>query len=135
MLRKLLTLTLLMMTFNFFGCGNNNSEAEISVTELAEKVDQNHQVYLLDVRTEREFEAGRLAFADGLIPYDSLTHYKDRLPQDKETPIYCFCRSGRRSGIATEYLRSIGYINTYNVKGGIIAWQNSGFGIVSGPLK
>lgn len=117
---------------NFFGCGNKNTGSEITVTELAEKVEQNQEFYLLDVRTQREYEAGRLSFTNDLIPYDSLAHYHDKLPADKQTTIYCFCRSGRRSGIAAEYLHSIGYNNVYNVKGGIIAWQNSGFKIVSG---
>lgn len=132
MKRVLLFLATLVMMFNFFGCGSKSTVAEITVTELAEKAEQNQQFYLLDVRTQREYEAGHLAFADDLIPYDSLSHYVEKLPSDKETTIYCFCRSGRRSGIASEYLNSLGYKNVFNVKGGIIAWQNAGYKIVSG---
>lgn len=132
MKRTITLIIALAIMFNFFGCGNNNSVSEITVDELAEKVKQNQPIYLLDVRTVREYEAGRLSFANDLIPYDSLSFYEEKLPANKDTAIYCFCRSGRRSGIATEYLKSIGYTNVHNVKGGIIAWQNAGYKIVSG---
>lgn len=114
----------------FFSCAGDNMPS-ITVSELKEKVDDGNDLYLLDVRTEAEFKAGHLPFADKLIPYDSLQFYLDELPQDKETEIYCFCRSGRRSGISTNYLKSIGYENVYNVTGGIIAWNDAGYKIIS----
>jgi len=128
---------ILMMTL--LNCNNNDKSNksttdEISIQDLKSEFDAGKQFYLLDVRTMPEFEDNRLSFSDDLIPYDSLEFNKDKLPQDKETVIYLFCRSSRRSGIATDYLRSIGYKNSYNVLGGIIAWQEAGFETVSGNL-
>ncbi len=90
-------------------------------------VGTGEDIFLLDVRTEREFSANRLSFADLRVPHDSLSAYLDQLPQDKDTRIYCFCRSGRRSAVATRYLIDQGYLNVYNVTGGILAWQENGF--------
>lgn len=36
---------------------------------------------------------------------------------DKATPIYCYCRSGARSGAAVQYLKNQGFKNVYNVGG------------------
>ena len=98
---------------------------------LKSEFDAGKEMYLLDVRTMPEFSQGRLSFVDDLIPYDSMHLYLDKIPQDKETTIYLFCRTGHRSGIVTKYLRSLGYTQTYNVVGGIVAWQNFGFEIIS----
>jgi len=104
----------------------------VTVTQLHDLVASGQRVYLLDVRTEEEFRAERLRFTDDRIPYDSLSFYVERLPRDKSTPIYTFCRAGRRSGIAADFLKSIGYENVYNVAGGILAWKEAGYETVTG---
>jgi len=38
------------------------------------------------------------------------------------------CRSGARSGQVCSYLAQNGYTNTINLRGGVIAWAQSGFG-------
>ncbi len=112
-------------------CGNGSSPT-VTVEELARLAGSGADIFVLDVRTRREFLAGRLSFVDLRIPYDSIETHSGLLPQDKTTPIYCFCRSGRRSGIAARQLADMGYENVYNVGGGIFAWEEAGFDIVSG---
>ena len=109
-----------------------NETPEISVDSLHALNKAGHEFFLLDVRTDPEIAEARLSFIDGQVPYDVLADNLDRLPQDLDTEIYCFCRSSRRSGIATDYLRKVGYTNVYNVAGGIIAWQAAGYEIISG---
>jgi len=108
---------------------------EISVEELHRRAENGDRPFLLDVRTDPEFIAGRLSFTDALIPYDALPFYLEQLPEDKDTPIACFCRSGNRSRYATEFLRSLGYRRAVNVRGGIIAWKNAGYEITAGPVS
>jgi len=113
---------------------SNNDRFEISVTELRNARESGESFYLLDVRTLPEFEAGRLSFTDALIPYDQLPKHLNQLPDDRTTEIYCFCRTGNRSGIATEFLRAMGYRNARNVQGGIVDWVDCGWEIESGPV-
>lgn len=129
---------ILLLTMTLSNCNSKKTEStskvldEVSVQFLKSQFDNNKAFYLLDVRTIPEFEQGRLSFANDLIPYDSIQLYIDKLPQNKDTTIYVICRSGRRSGIATAYLRSLGYTNAHNVTGGVLAWQKAGYEIVSG---
>lgn len=104
----------------------------ITVHELWQKKIAGEPFFLLDVRTEAEFIAGRLAFADVLIPHDILPGNLHKLPSDKGMPIFNFCRSGRRSAGTTQFLRSIGYAQAYNVTGGILEWIRSGYNIETG---
>lgn len=107
----------------------------MTVEELYRRWQAGEALFLLDVRTDPEFVAGRLAFTDALIPYDALPFHIEQLPEDKATPIACFCRSGNRSRYATEFLRSLGYREARNVRGGILAWKNAGYAIEAGPVN
>ena len=71
---------------------------------------------LLDVRTPEEHKEGYLAGAM-LIPLAELdSKIADSIPA-KDTPVYIYCRSGRRSGIAVEKLKSQGYKDVHNLGG------------------
>ncbi|KAA3632455.1 MAG: rhodanese-like domain-containing protein [Calditrichaeota bacterium] len=104
---------------------------EISIAELRKNSRDPESFFLVDVRTQQEYDAGHLAFTDALIPYDQIDKHLDQLPEDKNATLYMFCRTSRRSGIATDYLHSIGYTNVFNVTGGITAWQQSGYEVVT----
>lgn len=108
--------------------------AEVTVAELRAALDNNEDIILLDVRTQGEFEQARVAETFAMIPYDEVPDRLDQLPENKDAFIYLICRSGRRSGIATNALRSLGYRNTYNVIGGMNAWSSAGYEIASGPV-
>ncbi len=106
---------------------------EISVEELKDYLSAGDSLLLLDVRTLEEYSESRLANTDIRIPYDSLEEALGRLPAERNLFICCYCRSGRRSLIATYLLREHGFTNARNLSGGIIAWREAGFPTVSGP--
>lgn len=67
----------------------------------------------IDVRTAEEFKAGHLEGAIN-IPYDEIEHKITAVAADKAADIQLYCRSGRRSGIALETLRGMGYSKVTN---------------------
>jgi len=89
-------------------------------------------VVLIDVRTPREHEQARLDGTDLLIGYQRLGDQLHRLPEDKSAEILVYCRTARRSAIATDFLRQAGYTNVRNMLGGIVAWQSAGYPVASG---
>lgn len=127
-------LPVLFLLLGLVGCAQDHSAKTITVNQLQQAYQADDNFFLLDVRSMGEYRAARLKFTDSRIPYDSLRYNLNQLPDDKNRVIYCFCRSGQRSGIATEYLTSQGYNKVYNVVGGIIAWRQAGFPITSGSL-
>lgn len=104
----------------------------VTVVDLKTALESGRDLLLIDVRTRTEHQAGAIAKTDLLIPYDQLPACTDSLPVDRTAEIYFYCRSGRRSGITTRHLQTLGYTNVYNVVGGIIAWVNAGYEIVPG---
>lgn len=67
----------------------------------------------IDVRTAEEYRAGHLEGAVH-IPFDEIEQKITAIGADKTQDIQLYCRSGRRSGIALETLRSMGYNNVTN---------------------
>ena len=127
-------LILLSCTTNETDSGTSKIDTpSITVTRLHELRESGTSLFLLDVRTEPEYHDARLSFSDRLIPYDLIDKQLDLLPSSKDVLICCFCRTGRRSSIVTDYLRSVGYTKVYNVEGGIVAWEEAGYKTISGP--
>ena len=93
---------------------------EISVQELSEILEKDSAAVLIDVREQEEFDEVNLSGL--LIP---MSEFQDRFAEiPKEGAVYVYCRSGRRSRTAIEFLKSKGYGNCMNVTGGILAWLN-----------
>lgn len=74
---------------------------------------------------------GNIADTDLSIPYDGITEPANlaQLPADKDAKIVLYCRSGRMSAIAAEELVKLGYTNIWNLKGGMLEWEQAGFEI------
>ena len=103
--------------FMFFS-GSNNRYQKITPQEAKEKL-QSNSIVLLDVRTQEEYEAGRIPNSL-LLPLDHLHKIEEVVPnKDKEVIIYC--RSGVRSRNAAKALINMGYKNVYDL-GGILDW-------------
>lgn len=90
----------------------------------------NHDdALILDVRENNEVSNGMIL--DALhIPLGSLKNRLSELVEHKSRPIIVGCRSGHRSGVACGQLRKEGFETVYNLKGGILAWQNAGMPLI-----
>lgn len=94
----------------------------IPATEL-NRVMQNEDIFLVDVHTP---EQRHIKGTDLFVPYNEIGKYKDKLPKDKNTPIYLYCESGPMGNAAAKSLYELGYRNLINLEGGAKAWSKAG---------
>ncbi|MFJ7733259.1 rhodanese-like domain-containing protein [Lysinibacillus sp. NPDC097231] len=92
---------------------------EISAKEVQQVLEQGQALNLIDVREVDEVEAGHIP---GIIhiPLGLLEFRMHEL--DKNKSYVMICRSGGRSGRATQILESNGF-DVSNMVGGMLAWE------------
>ena len=118
---------MLLISLSLFGmtaCDGENGKAstyEHSTAEQAKSIMDTEKDYVsIDARTEEEFAEGHIENAILIPEYEIKDRAEKELP-DKEQLILVYCRSGRRSKIASEELVKLGYTNVKEF-GGIIDW-------------
>ena len=94
----------------------------ISVEELKARMDAGEKLNLIDVREPNEYQEFNIGAK--LIPLGKITSMQaDELDDLKNEEVILHCRSGKRSATAALFLESMGFTNTVNVTGGVLAWQ------------
>ena len=123
----------ILAVFGCVSCAGEVSEAEsdeketeisyeqISQEEAKKIMDEETDYVIIDARTEEEFAEGHIEGAILIPEYEIADRAEDEIP-DKDALILVYCRSGRRSKIASEELVKLGYANVKEF-GGIIDWK------------
>jgi rhodanese-related sulfurtransferase len=94
----------------------------ISAEEVKRRMDTGENLNLIDVR--EPYENAEFNIGGKLIP---LGHIQSMMVDDiedlKDQEIILYCRSGNRSGQAAMILDMLGFKDTKNLVGGMVAWQ------------
>ncbi len=94
----------------------------ITVEELKQKMDSGEKINLIDCREPHEYLEANIG--GKLIPLGKIqTMQIEEIEDLKEEEVILQCRSGKRSMMACLVLDQLGFKDTYNLEGGILAWQ------------
>ena len=118
---------MLLISLSLFGmtaCDGGNEKSstyeQITAEQAKTIMDTEKDYIIIDARTDEEFAEGHIENAILIPEYEIANRAEKELP-DKEQLILVYCRSGRRSKIASEELVKLGYTNVKEF-GGIIDW-------------
>ena len=109
-------------------CGIRGEEAppvtngipEITPRDLKARQDRGDDLFILDVREPHEYQICNLN--GKLIPLGELPRRVSELDSSREMVVYC--RSGKRSAEAIQFLQKAGFKKLLNLKGGTLAWSD-----------
>lgn len=105
---------------------------EVSAEELRAGVEKD--AVIIDVREPEEHASGHIPGSIN-IPRGVIESEVDPRPemggviapelQDRNRPIYLYCRSGGRSALAADTLQKMGFTRVASVAGGMLAWNST----------
>jgi rhodanese-related sulfurtransferase len=98
---------------------------------VARDMMKDPQVIVLDVRSPQEHAQSHIE-GSKLIPVAELADRVNELNDYKNREILIYCYRGNRSKTAYRILEKNGFSNIKNLQGGITAWINAGYNVVSG---
>lgn len=92
--------------------------------EAKSLLDSRDDLVLIDVRTPQEHYDAHLAGAT-LIDFHAPDFGERMAELDRDTGYVLYCRSGNRSAQAAALMVELGFVEVYDVDGGILAWTDS----------
>lgn len=94
----------------------------ITPEEVKKRLDAGEQLNLIDVR--EAYENAEFNIGGKLLPLGKIqTMQTEDIDELKNDEVILYCRSGNRSGMAAMTLDSMGFTNTKNLTGGMLAWN------------
>jgi phage shock protein E len=130
---KLLALLVALATL-VAACSSGSDTATIELAspeEAAQVIEADPSgLVVLDIRTPEEFAEARLADAINADFYDA--DFADQLDAlDKDVPYVMYCRTGNRSSDAVKTMKELGFVEVWEIDGGIVNWYESGYPVES----
>jgi rhodanese-related sulfurtransferase len=106
---------------------NANINSIDSVTLKKWIDDGDKDFLLLDVREPDEISAGKIVADESMaIPRGLVEMQFIRKVKDLNSPVVVYCLKGSRGALTADTLKSMGYSNVYNLKGGLLGWIADG---------
>jgi len=95
---------------------------ECTVDDIKARLDKGDEFHLVDVREDREWDAGHLPGAihigKGVIERDI-----EKTIANPAAEIVLYCGGGYRSALAADVLQQMGYTNVISMDGGVRGWK------------
>lgn len=88
---------------------------------LEEQLSQGEKPFLIDLRGKDLWKKGHI-HGSVQVSINDLPERANLLIPSKESTIICICNGSVQSAMATFYLRTEDYVNTYNLSGGYSSW-------------
>lgn len=112
---------------------------EVMPWDLEEELEQNSQLFLLDIREADEFEMmhikNSIHVPRGVLEGACCWNYDDTVPalaSARDQDVVVICRSGNRSVLAAQSMQQLGFTRVRSLKLGIKGWNDNDIEMVDG---
>lgn len=129
-------LILLFLSFALLSCNGQSSskiQTIVAPEAFAKKIKETPNAQILDVRTPEEYAAEHI---DNAVNINWLgdDFIADTEKFDKSKPVFVYCKIGGRSAKATAKLAELGFVNIYELNGGLMKWNAAGLSRASNKI-
>lgn len=131
---KINQLIAILILMSVFACQAPLKEGtSLEAKQFAEKIKTAENSIILDVRTPNEFAKGAIQNAIN-IDINGSDFEKQISLLDKNKTYLVYCLSGARSASAVNYMLKNDFKESYNLKGGLLAWQQNNLPLSSNTI-
>jgi phage shock protein E len=103
----------------------SDDASTVTGAQLEERIRNQDDILILDVRTPEEFASGHVPGARN-IPHDQLPSRIAEIVDSKDREVIVYCRSGKRAALAQEVLAEKGFQQITHLEGDMLKWQEEG---------
>jgi len=109
---------------------------QLSPAELNNMMNSEQDFVLIDVRTEKEHDAGYIS-GSMWLPRGFIEVKIQKACKNPDAVIVVYCSLGGMSLLAAQTLQELGYKNVYSIQGGMKAWVDEGYSLYNlfGEIK
>lgn len=104
-MKKIIPVLFCILALLITACDSRQSENK---ERTIDSIMKENNYIIVDVRTKEEYDIGHVKGAIN-IPYDVINSKDNLAKLDKNKTIVVYCRSGKRSDIAYNTLKDLGY--------------------------
>ncbi|MCB9257156.1 MAG: rhodanese-like domain-containing protein [Chitinophagales bacterium] len=112
-----------VLAISLHACMAQSKAKPLNTTEFI-SLEKNDSVLVIDVRTPAEVAEAYIAGTDYFFDINNADFAKNIESLDKTKSYIVYCRSGKRSTSAINYMSAQGFTNLYELSGGILAWED-----------
>lgn len=124
-MKKYLILSIAILAVIFYSCSKGESQdTSLYAKEFSAKLKETPGAQVLDVRTSAEYSKGHIQNAVN-IDWNGSNFAGGIEFLDRTKPVFVYCLSGSRSSAAANKMRSAGFKEVYELKGGILKWREA----------
>ena len=130
MMKRLIAIAVIIGALALAGCGASTTAVQTLDPQAFLSTTAQAGVVVVDVRTPEEFTAGHLQDALNINVEDpAFATQIDSL--NKAATYAVYCRSGRRSAVATDAMTAAGFTSVINLNGGLDDLAAAGASVVT----
>ena len=128
-MKTFLIFILVMLSVQVFSQRGKVVECENFYNLIAE----NENALVIDIRVKEAYTKKRIQ--DALWAGNKETFKTILIKLNKNTPLLLYCDIGKRSKQCSIWLKSMGYLSVYELRGGIVEWEKNGYPVDSTLIK
>ena len=117
----------LMLIHSFFG-EKLRGYSSVTPAQSTQMINRENAV-IIDVRENNEYTGGHIVNSVH-IPLSNLKTRIEELNKYKNQKVIVACRSGHRSSQACANLKKEGFVEVFNLSGGVMAWENASLPLI-----
>lgn len=129
---KSIYLLLAFLALVMSSCQSQPVTGSVDAITFSTKLNTTKNAVVLDVRTPEEYASGYIGNAINIDFY--IPSFQDDIKQlDKDKTYFVYCQAGGRSKSAYEVMKKEGFVNVFELNGGISEWESSNLPLTVKP--